>query len=70
MMRIIARARREACPLLREAGASVVVPGNPESSLKLTGWVLETRHPPDARYAWSNKNASGASSYLRDTGNA
>ena len=50
MMRIIARARDEKhALLLREAGASVVVPETLESSLKLTGWVLETLGvPPDA----------------------
>ncbi|HAF55326.1 MAG TPA: potassium transporter [Thauera sp.] len=50
MMRVIARARDEKhALLLREAGASVVVPETLESSLKLTGWVLETLGvPPDA----------------------
>ncbi len=50
MMRIIARARDEKHALrLREAGASVVVPETLESSLKLTGWVLEVLGvPPDA----------------------
>ena len=50
MMRIIARARDEKhALLLREAGAAVVVPETLESSLKLTGWVLETLGvPPDA----------------------
>jgi len=47
MMRIIARARDEKhALLLREAGASVVVPETLESSLKLTGWVLETLGVP------------------------
>jgi CPA2 family monovalent cation:H+ antiporter-2 len=50
MMRIIARARDERHALmLREAGASVVVPETLESSLKLTSWVLETLGvPPEA----------------------
>ncbi|MDX9716506.1 MAG: cation:proton antiporter [Thauera sp.] len=50
MMRIIARARDEKhALLLREAGASVVVPETLESSLKLTSWVLETLGvPPEA----------------------
>ena len=63
MMRIIARAREKHALLLREASASVVVPETLESSLKLTGWVLETLGiPPMPRYAWSSRNASGASS--------
>ncbi len=50
LIRIIARARDEKHALvLREAGASVVVPETLESSLKLTGSVLETLGvPPDA----------------------
>lgn len=49
-LRIIARARDEKHALmLREAGATVVVPETLESALKLTGWVLETLGvPPDA----------------------
>ncbi len=49
-MYIIARSRDEKhALLLREAGASIVVPETLESSLKLAGSVLETLGvPPDA----------------------
>ncbi len=49
-MQVIARARDEKhALLLREAGASIVVPETLESSLKLTGSVLEALGvPPDA----------------------
>jgi CPA2 family monovalent cation:H+ antiporter-2 len=49
-IRIIARSRDEKhALLLREAGASVVVPETLESSLQLAGSVLETLGvPPDA----------------------
>ena len=72
MMRIIARARDEKhALLLREAGASVVVPETLESSLKLTGWVLETLGiPPDAALRLVELERERRIVALRDTGNA
>ncbi len=72
MMRIIARARDEKhALLLREAGASVVVPETLESSLKLTGWVLETLGiPPDAALRLVEQERERRIIALRDTGNA
>jgi len=72
MMRIIARARDEKhALLLREAGASVVVPETLESSLKLTGWVLETLGvPPDAALRLVEQERERRIVALRDTGNA
>ncbi len=72
MMRIIARARDEKhALLLREAGASVVVPETLESSLKLTGWVLETLGvPPDAALRLLEQERERRIVALRDTGNA
>jgi len=70
MMRIIARARDEKhALLLREAGASVVVPETLESSLKLTGWVLETLGvPPDAAMRLLEQERERRIVALRDTG--
>lgn len=70
MMRIIARARDEKhALLLREAGASVVVPETLESSLKLTGWVLETLGvPPDAALRLLEQERERRIVALRDTG--
>ncbi|MHB8784847.1 MAG: cation:proton antiporter domain-containing protein [Thauera sp.] len=72
MMRIIARARDEKhALLLREAGAAVVVPETLESSLKLTGWVLETLGvPPDAALRLVEQERERRIVALRDTGNA
>jgi CPA2 family monovalent cation:H+ antiporter-2 len=72
MMRIIARARDEKhALLLREAGASVVVPETLESSLKLTGWVLETLGvPADAALRLVEQERERRIVALRDTGNA
>ena len=69
MMRIIARARDEKhALLLREAGASVVVPETLESSLKLTGWVLETLGvPPDAAMRLLEQERERRIVALRDT---
>ena len=69
MMRIIARARDEKhALLLREAGASVVVPETLESSLKLTGWVLETLGvPPDATLRLLEQERERRIVALRDT---
>ena len=70
MMRIIARARDEKhALLLREAGASVVVPETLESSLKLTGWVLETLGvPSDAAMRLLEQERERRIVALRDTG--
>ena len=70
MMRVIARARDEKhALLLREAGASVVVPETLESSLKLTGWVLETLGvPPDAAMRLLEQERERRIVALRDTG--
>ena len=69
MMRIIARARDEKhALLLREAGASVVVPETLESSLKLTGWVLETLGvPSDAALRLLEQERERRIVALRDT---
>lgn len=69
MMRIIARARDEKhALLLREAGASVVVPETLESSLKLTGWVLETLGvPSDAAMRLLEQERERRIVALRDT---
>ncbi len=69
MMRVIARARDEKhALLLREAGASVVVPETLESSLKLTGWVLETLGvPPDATLRLLEQERERRIVALRDT---
>lgn len=70
MLRIIARARDEKhALLLREAGASVVVPETLESSLKLTGWVLETLGvPPDATLRLLEQERERRIVALRGTG--
>ena len=67
---IIARARDEKhALLLREAGASVVVPETLESSLKLTGWVLETLGvPSDAAMRLLEQERERRIVALRDTG--
>lgn len=72
MMRVIARARDEKhALLLREAGASVVVPETLESSLKLTGWVLETLGvPPDAALRQLEQERERRIVALRDAGPA
>ena len=69
MMRIIARARDgKHALLLREAGASVVVPETLESSLKLTGWVLETLGvPSDAALRLLEQERERRIVALRDT---
>ena len=72
MMRIIARARDEKhALLLREAGAAVVVPETLESSLKLTGSVLETLGvPPDAALRLLEQERERRIVALRDSGHA
>ncbi|WP_345794147.1 cation:proton antiporter [Thauera sp. JM12B12] len=72
MLRVIARARDEKhALLLREAGASVVVPEPLESSLKLTGWVLETLGvPPDAALRLLEQERERRIVALRDSGHA
>ncbi|MDX5409310.1 MAG: cation:proton antiporter [Thauera sp.] len=72
MVRIIARARDEKhALLLREAGAAVVVPETLESSLKLTGSVLETLGvPPDAALRLLEQERERRIVALRDSGHA